>query len=171
MAIDLILRGAPIAGASPETPDADIGVQDGRIQVIPPRLEAEGDVINLEGRLVSAGLIESHIHLDKSRILDRSVAAPKGDADHMARVSAVKPGFTVEDVYARARASLEQSLLNGILHMRAHVEVDPNVGMKGSMPSNSSPKIIPGPSIWSFSSSPRKVWSMFQRPTPMWSRG
>jgi len=127
----LILRGARIAGDSPEMPDADIGIQGGRIQVIQPGLVADGEEIDIGRRLVSPGLIESHIHLDKSRILDRTVAAPKGNADHMARVAAVKPGFTVEDVYARAQASLEQSLLNGIIHMRTHVEVDPNVGMVG----------------------------------------
>ena len=49
----------------------------------------------------------------------------------MARTSAVKHTFTVEDVYARARGTLEQCLLNGVGHMRTHVEVDPNVGMRG----------------------------------------
>ena len=49
----------------------------------------------------------------------------------MERVSAVKPGFTVEDVYARAAATLERSVLNGVTHMRTHVEVDPNVGLRG----------------------------------------
>ena len=49
----------------------------------------------------------------------------------MKRVAAVKPSFTVEDVYQRARASLETSLINGVMHMRTHVEVDPNVGMRG----------------------------------------
>ena len=92
-------------------------------------MAGDGENIDVGGCLVSPGLIESHIHLDKSRILDRSSAAPKGGSDHMKRVSAVKPGFTVEDVYARARATLERCLLNGIIHMRTHVEIDPNVGM------------------------------------------
>ncbi|MGW8183736.1 MAG: amidohydrolase family protein, partial [Burkholderiales bacterium] len=43
----------------------------------------------------------------------------------------VKHTFTVEDVYARASGTLEQCLLNGVGHMRTHVEVDPNVGMHG----------------------------------------
>ncbi len=49
----------------------------------------------------------------------------------MKRTSAVKHTFTVEDVYARARETLEQCLLNGVTHMRTHVEVDPNVGLRG----------------------------------------
>ena len=49
----------------------------------------------------------------------------------MKRTSAVKDTFTVEDVYKRASATLEQCLLNGVMHMRTHVEVDPNVGLRG----------------------------------------
>jgi cytosine deaminase len=49
----------------------------------------------------------------------------------MARVSAVKPGFTEEDIYARASKTLEACIVNGTTHVRTHVEVDPNVGMKG----------------------------------------
>jgi cytosine/creatinine deaminase len=49
----------------------------------------------------------------------------------MKRVSAVKDSFTVEDTYARARETLEQCVLNGVMHMRTHIEVDPNVGLRG----------------------------------------
>jgi cytosine deaminase len=76
--------------------------------------------------------VESHFHLDKSRIADR--CAPQKDrraTDHMARTSAIKHTFTVEDIYARASATLEQCVLNAVSHMRTHVEVDPNVGLHG----------------------------------------
>ena len=88
--------------------------------------------VDAGGRLVSPALVECHFHLDKSRILDR--VAPLADrraTDYMARTAAVKHTFTVEDVYARARATLEQCLLNGVGHMRTHIEVDPNVGLRG----------------------------------------
>ncbi len=130
MAFDLILRDAGIVGAAPGAPGADIAIRDGTIVAIAPGLAGDGEEIEIAGRLVSPGLIESHIHLDKSRILDRSSPSPNRGVDHMKRVAAVKPGFTVEDVYQRARASLETSLINGVMHMRTHVEVDPNVGMK-----------------------------------------
>jgi len=89
-----------------------------------------GESLDVDGGLVSGGLIETHIHLDKSRLLDRSEPAPDRGVDHMRRVSAVKPGFTVEDVYKRAAASLETAIAHGCTHMRTHVEVDPNVGLK-----------------------------------------
>ena len=61
---------------------------------------------------------------------NRCTASPNRGSDHMKRVSAVKSGFTVEDVYDRAQATLERCLVNGITHMRTHVEVDPNVGLR-----------------------------------------
>ena len=99
---------------------------------IEPRVSGEGVSVDAGGRFVSAGLVESHFHLDKSRILDRVAALEDRRAtDYMKRVSAVKDTFTVEDVYARARDTLEQCLLNGVMHMRTHIEVDAPIGLRG----------------------------------------
>ena len=49
----------------------------------------------------------------------------------MARISRLKPSFTVEDVHARARATLEGCLSHGTTRMRTHVEVDPKIGLRG----------------------------------------
>jgi cytosine deaminase len=132
VAFDLILRNARLADGGPDRATVDIAVADGRIAAIAPHVSGEGDAIDVRGRFVSAGLVESHFHLDKSRILDR--CAPPEDrraTDYMKRTSAVKHTFTVEDVYARARQTLEQCLVNGVFHMRTHVEVDRNVGLRG----------------------------------------
>ncbi len=130
MGLDLILSNARIAGAAENSPTVDIGLEGSKIAAIEPHLEADGERLDVEGRLVSSGLIETHIHLDKSRILDRCSPSPNRGRDHMARVAAVKETFTVEDVYDRARQTLEECVLNGATHMRTHVEVDPNVGMR-----------------------------------------
>ena len=129
MAFSLILRNARLANRS-ET--VDIGVLDGRIAAIEPRLTGDAERVDAAGRFVSAGLVESHFHLDKSRILDR--VAPLEDrraTDYMKRVSAIKETFTEEDVYARAKQTLEGCLVNGVMHMRTHVEVDAPVGLLG----------------------------------------
>ncbi|MBT3331717.1 MAG: amidohydrolase family protein [Rhodospirillaceae bacterium] len=131
MAFDLILRGARIAGTAADTPLMDIAVQGDTIAAIEPNLAADGNEWEMSGRLVSPGLIESHIHLDKSRIMDRCTAAPDRGTDHMHRVSAVKPGFSQEDVYTRAKETVEQCVVNGTTHMRTHVELDPNGGLRG----------------------------------------
>ena len=131
MSLDLIVRNARIAGSDPAGPLVDVGVRQGVIAAIAPGLAADGEEIDAGGLLLSPGLIETHIHLDKSRILDRCTPAPNRGTDHMKRVAAVKPGFTVEDVYARARDTVEQALVNGTMHMRTHVELDPSAGLCG----------------------------------------
>jgi cytosine deaminase len=130
MTFDLILRNANVADAEPGEPARDIGIKDGLIVAMAAELAGDGEEIDARGNLVSPGLIETHIHLDKSRILDRCTASPNRGSDHMKRVAAVKPSFTVEDVYDRARATLEGCLVHGVTHMRTHVEVDPNVGLR-----------------------------------------
>ncbi len=130
MTLDLILRGGRIAEGGDDP--GDIAITDGRVVGIAPALEgAATQEIELAGQLVAPCFVESHIHLDKSRILDRTAPAPDRGTDHMARVQAVKPGFTVEDVHARAGASLRECVSHGTTAMRTHVEVDANVGLRG----------------------------------------
>jgi cytosine deaminase len=127
--MDLILRNARLIGAEHET--ADIGIIGGKIADVRPDLAAEGETIDLGGRLVSSGLIETHIHLDKSAILDRC-KADKGDLEEaIGEVAKAKKSFTPEDVYNRARRTLEKCILNGTTHMRTQLEVDPGIGLRG----------------------------------------
>src|SRR5882757_3524667 len=127
--MDLILRNARLIGAEHET--ADIGIIGGRIADVRPGLAAEGETIDLGGCLVSSGLIETHIHLDKSAILDRC-KADKGDLEEaIGEVAKAKKSFTPEDVYNRAKRTLEKCILNGTTHMRTQLEVDPGIGLRG----------------------------------------
>src|SRR5882757_3139638 len=128
--MDLILRKARIAGRD-AAQTFDIGVQGGKIAAIEPNLTAEGREMDIGGRLVSAGFIETHIHLDKSNILDRC-KAEKGDLEEaIGEVAKAKKQFTPEDVYNRAKRTLEKCILNGTTHMRTQLEVDPGIGLRG----------------------------------------
>ncbi len=127
--MDLILRKARVLGA--EQNIVDIGIDRGRIAVIQANLQASGETIDLDGRLVTPGLIETHIHLDKSGILDRC-RAERGDLDEaIQEVAAQKKLFTAEDVYVRAKRTLERCILQGTTHMRTQLEVDPGIGLRG----------------------------------------
>jgi cytosine/creatinine deaminase len=127
--MDLILRNARAVGA--EHALIDIGIADGKIAAMAPKLAAEGETLDLGGRLVSPGFVETHIHLDKSCILDR-IKTTKGDLQEaIAEAAKAKIGFTAEDVHARAVRTLEKALLQGTTHMRTHLEVDPGVGLRG----------------------------------------
>jgi cytosine/creatinine deaminase len=124
--MDLILRNARLDNRE----RCDIGITAGKIAAIEHRLDAEGKAIDLDGRLVSAGFVETHLHLDKSCILDRC-ASDRGDlAEAIGEAAKVKASFTAEDVYARASRTLEKSILHGTTHMRTHLEVDPAVGLR-----------------------------------------
>ena len=47
----------------------------------------------------------------------------------IAEVAAAKRAFTEDDVYARARRTLEKAIVQGTTRMRTHVEVDPRIGL------------------------------------------
>jgi cytosine/creatinine deaminase len=127
--MDLILRNARAVGA--EHAPIDIGIANGKIAAMAPGLRAECETTDLRGRLVSPGFVETHIHLDKSCILDR-VRSDKGDvAEAIAETAKAKASFTAKDVHARAVGTLEKSILQGTTHMRTHLEVDPGVGLRG----------------------------------------
>jgi cytosine deaminase len=126
---DLIIRNARLSDR-PGTPH-DIGIANGRIAAIEPRLVADAPAHDAGGCLCCPGLIETHIHLDKSRIIDRCAPQPRATLSPVFGVTPVKPAMTVEDVRARAAQTLEQCILNGATRMRAQTEVDPGIGMRG----------------------------------------
>lgn len=127
MAFDLILRNARIAGD--EARVTDIGIREGRFAAIEAALGGEGPEQDLGGRLVVPGFVETHIHLDKSCILDRC-ASDGTLAEAIAGVAAAKKAFTEEDVYARASRTLERAIAQGTTHIRTHVEVDPRIALR-----------------------------------------
>jgi len=127
--MDLILRNARIADRNAGT-TFDIGITDGRITAIEPKLAAESREMDLGGRLVTPPFVETHIHLDKSNILDRC-KAEKGDLEEaIGEVAKAKKDFTAEDVYERAKRTLERCISHGTMHMRTHLEVDPGIGLR-----------------------------------------
>ena len=88
-------------------------------------------MLDLDGRLVAPGFIETHIHLDKACILDRCRAETGDLAEAIDEVARVKRDFTADDVNARARRVLDACIAQGTTHMRTHLEVDPGIGMRG----------------------------------------
>ena len=128
--MDLILRNAHVAGRE-DRGALDVGVEAGRIVAIEPALAADGPEMELAGRLLAPGFVETHIHLDKSRILDRCAAQTGSLDEAIAEVAAAKRDFTPEDVYARGAATLERAIAQGSTHMRTHLEVDPGIGLRG----------------------------------------
>src|SRR5215471_12713975 len=128
--MDLIVRNVRLPDRLTEGP-LDIGVADGKIVTITRGLAAATETYDAGGCLACAGLIETHIHLDKSRIIDRCLPEAGRDISPMRQVAAMKSGFTVEDVRQRAERTLVECILNGATRMRTQVEVDPAICMRG----------------------------------------
>jgi len=125
--MDLILRNASIGDGATRV---DIGIAAGKVAAITPQLAASAREIDLAGRLVVPGFIETHIHLDKSCILDRC-RSERGTLDEaIAQVSQAKRQFSADDVFARASRTLEKAVVNGTTHVRTHVEIDPGIGLR-----------------------------------------
>jgi cytosine/creatinine deaminase len=128
--MDLIIRDASILRDG-ELVEADIAVQGKAIAAIATSLAADGPELKAEGCLVIAGMIETHIHLDKTCILDRCHIEEGTVAEAVRKTAAAKRGFTAEDVYARGKRTLERCIAQGTMRMRTHVELDPGIGMIG----------------------------------------
>jgi cytosine deaminase len=128
--MDLLIRNARLADRASDDP-VDIGVGNGRIVAIARGLVADAQVYDAEERLVCPGLVESHIHLDKSRIIDRCAPQERATLSPVKGVTPLKASMTVEDVYKRAAQTLEQCIVHGTTRVRTQVEVDPGIGMRG----------------------------------------
>ena len=128
--MDLIVRNACIVQDG-ELRRVDIGIDGGTIAVVASALEADGRELDATGSLVVPGLIETHIHLDKTCILDRCHIEEGTVAEAVRVTAAAKRDFTAEDIYARAKHTLERCISHGTMRMRTHVELDPGIGMTG----------------------------------------
>src|SRR5262245_63756394 len=115
----------------PSAGPVDIGVGERRILAIAAGLAGTVATYDAGGQLVCAGLIETHIHLDKSRIIDRCAPQERRSLSPVTGVAPLKPAMSVEDVYRRASRTLEHAIAHGTTRMRTQVEVDPGIGLRG----------------------------------------
>jgi len=127
--IDYVIRNARLPGRLDAT--TDIGFENGRVAAIESKLVCDAPAYDAHGCFCCGGLIETHIHLDKSRIIDRCAGENGRDHNAMKRVSDIKRTMSVEDVHARAKETLENCIKHGTTRMRTHVEVDPLIGIRG----------------------------------------
>ena len=123
----LLLRGGLVGGRT-----QDVLLEHGRIARIAPALEAHGvEVVDVSGKLVLPGFVESHIHPDKAYIADRTSGLKAGGPTAQTLVAELKKQFTVDDIYRRARKVLGTAVRHGCTTMRAHVEIDAFVELRG----------------------------------------
>ncbi len=128
MPFDLVLDHALV----PELSDRplSIAVENGLIAAIGADIGSGRVHEDAGGRLVLPGFVDSHIHLDKSCILDRC-RAEGSLAEAIAEVGRLKADFDEADIHARAEATLQKAILQGTTRMRTHAEIDTRIGLRG----------------------------------------
>jgi len=124
---DLLLRRGVVDGRR-----RDVAIRDGRIRRLGVDLDPTGyDALDVTDKLVLPGFVESHIHPDKAFIADRTEGLRAGGPSAQTLVAELKKTFTVDDIYRRARRVMELAVRHGCTTMRAHVEVDAYVELRG----------------------------------------
>ena len=99
----------------------EVGIHDGRIAAIEPRL-AERAGVELDGRegLLAPAFADCHTHLDKTMLADGRGEYPTLGQAIAAFDEYCANALTKEDVKRRARRMLELALSNGTLYVRTH---------------------------------------------------
>ncbi|MGQ0581151.1 MAG: amidohydrolase family protein [Reyranella sp.] len=112
-----------------------IDVKGGRIAALLPAdagAPAEADVLDLAGALLLPPLVDGHIHLDKTLLglpwLPNQAAgnkvADRIEAERKVRADRTAPEFETGSNLVR------QVVASGTLHMRSHVDVDNQLGLR-----------------------------------------
>jgi cytosine deaminase len=119
--VDLIVRNARLLDGRL----LDIAVQGGRFVRIGPSLDLDAtSVIDAEGRLVTAPLVDCHLHLDASLTAGRPRFNESGTLIEGIEVwGELKPTLIEQDVFDRASEIVRWSAAQGTLWIRAHADV------------------------------------------------
>ena len=126
-AYDLVLRGGTVLdGSGAEGFVADVGVKDGLIAAIGPRLAAGREEIDATGRLVTPGFVDIHTHYDGQATWDSRMTPSSGHGVTTVVMGNCGVGF------APCRASDRALLIN----VMEGVEDIPGVVMAEGLPWN-----------------------------------
>ncbi len=125
---DLLLRSCRL----PDGRTVDLGTLEGRIAEIGSLAERPARRrVDCGNRVLTPGLVDAHIHLDKALLSERAPSIEGTVAEALRVTAEAKRAFTVDDIRSRARRVLDAAVRAGTTAMRSHVEIDPIVGLKG----------------------------------------
>lgn len=114
----------------PDGSVADVVVDGEKIVDVGPRAAAAvEDVTDAAGKLLLPAFIDGHVHLDKVLIRHELREHDGTLAGAIGSIHDRKRRYTVEDVCARARSVIEDSVRSGTTRLRSHVDVDTIAGL------------------------------------------
>src|SRR4051812_4343058 len=119
--MDLVVRRARLMDGRL----VDLLAQDGRWTRIGDDVAADGaEEIDADGRLVTAPLVDCHLHLDASLTAGKPRWNESGTLIEGIHVwGELKPSLTEQDVFDRAHEIVRWSVAQGTLFIRAHADV------------------------------------------------
>jgi cytosine/creatinine deaminase len=131
MQYDILLKnGQVLLNAGQSATPCDIAIHQGKIVAMQPQISGSADglrphrVLDLTGQLVSPPFVESHIHLDSALTAGQPRPNQSGTLFEGIEIwRDRKQSLTLEDVKARAIATLKQQAEQGVLYVRSHVDV------------------------------------------------
>jgi len=123
--LDALPGAWPRAGHQPAL--ADIEWSEGRIRSVRPHdpaspTAADSGVHDVGGALVLPGLVDAHLHLDKTFTLERMGAVRPGLLGAIEAMMVDRRGWTPDDVRARASRALALAFEAGVVHARTHCD-------------------------------------------------
>lgn len=111
----------------------DVGIANGTIEAISSEISAAAETeINAEGNLVSPGLVDAHMHIDKALAVTGE-RKPKGHDDAFSferieeRENAYYEDASVDEIRDNAIENLQMAVESGTTYVRSHVSVDPHI--------------------------------------------
>ncbi|KUN23354.1 amidohydrolase [Streptomyces antibioticus] len=116
MTVRTLLRAGQVISMDPDIgdlPQGDVLIEDGRIEAVAPRIDADAEVLDMTGRIVIPGFVDTHRHTWEASI--RGVAPDATLDDYFVDIlDAFAPLYTPEDVYAANLAGALECLNAGI---------------------------------------------------------
>ncbi|HWO69341.1 MAG TPA: amidohydrolase family protein [Actinomycetota bacterium] len=116
MAERTLLRGGTVLSMDPgigDLPTGDVLIEGDRIAAVQPRVEAEARVIDVSGKIVVPGFVDTHRHTWEAAI--RGVAPNATLDDYFVEIlDTFAPAYRPEDVYASNLAGALECLNAGI---------------------------------------------------------
>ena len=113
----------------------NVGIQSGSIAAMTRQPLMGQDYLHGNGRLLTPGLVETHLHLDKALTQNRvswEQERPKGTAYRRFQeelTAALKRSFTEDDIICRATKVCQMAVAAGTTMMRGQGEVDAFLGL------------------------------------------
>ncbi|MGW7203535.1 amidohydrolase family protein [Streptomyces sp. NPDC054837] len=116
MTVRTLLRAGHVISMDPDIgdlPRGDVLIEDGRIAAVRPEISADAEVLDMTGRIVIPGFVDTHRHTWEASI--RGVAPDATLDDYFVDIlDTFAPLYTPEDVYAANLAGALECLNAGI---------------------------------------------------------